>query len=446
MRSATFWDAAGGGNCLANWNATPTAVNAWVDNPVLVRARAEGEFRNNPWARKIVDAMLNAVIGAAGLAPQFNDKAITEDWGAWVDHCDAAGRLDWVQLLALILQTVIVSGECFVRFVVNPEAAVPLALQVLGPEFLDTSRVDANTFAGIQYSDGVRRAGYWLWERHPSLVMTPYRSVFVPAGECLHIFKPVSPGAERGVSWLAPVLLALRELQEYTEAALVRQKVASLYSGFVQTADGSNPLQPVSGVPSLEPGSMVRLQPGEVVEFSEPPDVGPTFDPFIKAQLRKIGAGVGLPYELLGNDISTCTFASGRMTLLDFRRHVEAVQYALMVPQFCAPVLARWMGLAVALGVIPGPAKARWIGPRVGMLDEKGETAATIAKIRAGLTSRAEAVSADGWSVEDVDSEIAADNGRADALGLVLDSDPRKTTLQGQEQQSATADGTAATD
>jgi lambda family phage portal protein len=440
---SVMWDAAGGGNRLANWAVQPTAVNQWIDNPVLVRARAEGEFRNNPWARKIVDGIVTAAVGAGGINPQFKDRNVTTAWGAWEDSCDAAGRLDWVALSHLILQTVIVSGECFVRFVLNPSAPVPLTLQVLGPEFLDTARVDQDTYAGIRYEHGgVRRVGYWLFERHPNLVMTPYHSVFVPASEVLHVFRPSTPGAERGVSWLAPVLLALRELQEYTEAALVRQKVASLYSGYVQTPDGSNPLNSTSAVPSLEPGSMVRLQPGEVVEFSEPPDVGQTFDPFVRSMLRKIASGVNVPYEVLANDISACTFASGRMSLLEWRRHIEAVQHVLMVPQFCAPVLARWMRLAVALGVIEKPARARWIGPQLGMLDARHETLATVEQIRAGLISRSEAVSTLGWNAEDIDAEIAADNARADTLGLVLDSDPRRTTVQGQEQASATSEPT----
>jgi capsid protein len=141
-----------------------------------------------------------------------------------------------------------------------------------------------------------------------------------------------------------------------------------------------------------------------------------------------------VPYEILANDISSCTFASGRMALLEWARHIEAIQHAFMVPQVCAPILARWMRQAVSLGVIPAAQPARWIGPQISMLDEKSETAAVIAKIRAGLMSRCEAVSAMGWSAEDIDAEIAADNQRADSLGLVLDSDPRKTTVQGQEQ------------
>ena len=51
--------------------------------------------------------------------------------------------------------------------------------------------------------------------------------------------------------------------------------------------------------------------------------------------------------------------------------------------------------------------------------------------IRAGLMSRSEAISAFGYDAEDVDREIAADNQRADDLGLIFDSDPRRTSKDG---------------
>ena len=50
---------------------------------------------------------------------------------------------------------------------------------------------------------------------------------------------------------------------------------------------------------------------------------------------------------------------------------------------------------------------------------------ALIAAIRGGLLSRSEAISSFGYDAEDIDREIAADNARADALGLRFDSDPR---------------------
>ncbi len=434
-RNAGMWDAGAGGSRVVNWKAQPAGINAWTDNPVIVRARAEGEFRNNAWARKIVDAWLCSVIGASGLNPQFKDKATAAAWARWGDSCDVAGRLDWCGMLHVALQTVIVSGECFVRFIIDGDG-VPLRLQILGPEYLDTARIDRDTFAGIRF-DGVKVAGFWLFERHPSMVLSPLRSVFVPAAECLHIFRPMSPGAERGVSWLAAVLLPLRELQEYSEAALTKQKIASLFSGFIRTPDGSNPLLGSNNVPSLEPGSMVRLAPNEEVNFSDPPDVGADFDPFIRAQLRKIASGCNIPYEILSGDASQITFASGRHSLLEWARHVEMVQHVVMVQQLCAPVLARWNAIAEALGVIGQPEKPRWIGPKLAMLDSRMEIAATVARIRAGLISRSEAVSAEGWNAADIENETAQDNERADRLGLVFDSDPRKLTIQGIEQQGA---------
>ena len=56
-----------------------------------------------------------------------------------------------------------------------------------------------------------------------------------------------------------------------------------------------------------------------------------------------------------------------------------------------------------------------------------------VTAIRAGLLSRSEAISAFGYDAEDIDREIAVDNARADALGLVFDSDPRHEALAGRQ-------------
>ena len=84
----------------------------------------------------------------------------------------------------------------------------------------------------------------------------------------------------------------------------------------------------------------------------------------------------------------------------------------------------------------------RWVGVPIPTLDSRMETQSTIQKIRAGLLSRNEAVRGSGVDVESLDREIAADNARADQLGLIFDSDPRKVTLQGQEQSGVSFNGT----
>jgi capsid protein len=66
--------------------------------------------------------------------------------------------------------------------------------------------------------------------------------------------------------------------------------------------------------------------------------------------------------------------------------------------------------------------------------------------IRAGLMSRSEAISGNGYDAEDVDREIAADNARADDLGLVFDSDPRYDQPMPTNTPSPSASDAAPTD
>ena len=349
-----------------------------------------------------------------------------------------AGRYDFYGFQQAVQRAWAVDGECLVRFVLNPGQRVPLQLQLLGAEYLDNSRIDQHTLNGITYDDAGRRAAYWLFSKYPAAPAPTYVSVRVSADQVMHLHDAIQPGAERGVSWLSPALLPLKELQEYIEAALVKAKVSSLYCGFVTTQDGSNPLNSdPNSVPTLEPGSMVRLKAGETVEWSNPVDPGVMFEPFVRAQLRAIASALNLPYELLSGDVSQVTFASGRHSLLEFRRHLESLQHHLMVHQFCRVVLNQWARLAVAVGVLPGNAGdygARWIAPLPEALDPKAEMLAVVHRVRAGFMSRSEAVALTGLDAEELDAQIATDNARADRLGLVLDSDPRKTTVQGQEQ------------
>jgi capsid protein len=76
----------------------------------------------------------------------------------------------------------------------------------------------------------------------------------------------------------------------------------------------------------------------------------------------------------------------------------------------------------------------KWIPQGWQWVDPEKEFKAIQLAIRSGLMSRSEAISAFGYDAEDVDREIAADNARADALGLVLDTDPRKVARTGAAQ------------
>ncbi len=443
-------DAASTANRLKGWSAPSTAFATNLTSP-MIRDRARDGDRNNPIIRAIVQRFQDDAIGGTGIRPQFggpNKRAVEELWREWEDAADFAGR-DLCGLEALSLQTFVVDGEFLIRTVPAETLRVPMQLQLLPSEFMDSSRVSGRELNGIRYGADGRREGYWLYQKHPATAPN-MQSIFVPqvgggtVFGALHAFRALQPGIERGVSLLAPAMLALRQLHEFLEAALEKQKISALFCGFAISPDGSNPLNAKPGdsggfTATMEPGTFALLNGTQSVEFSSPPDQGVWFDPFVRTQLRLIASAVGLPFELLANDLSGVTFASGRHSILAYRRRLETLQYNVMVSMFLRPVLGAWLRLAIATGALPGTVQdypVRWIGPVISALNPQQETAADIARVRAGFTPRSEIIARDGWDAEQVDEELARDNRRADKLGLVLDSDPRRVTAQGQGQSS----------
>ena len=199
----------------------------------------------------------------------------------------------------------------------------------------------------------------------------------------------------------------------------------------------------------LEPGTMQILEPGEDVKFSDPADVGGSYAEFLRVQFRAVAVAMGITYEQLTGDLSGVNYSSIRAGLLEFRRRCEAIQHGVIVHQMCRPIWRAWMDAAVLSGALTatGYAKSRqsarawqavkWIPQGWQWVDPEKEFKALQLAIRSGLMSRSEAISSFGYDAETIDKEIAADNARADALGLVLDTDPRQVARNGATNSAA---------
>ena len=177
---------------------------------------------------------------------------------------------------------------------------------------------------------------------------------------------------------------------------------------------------------------MQVLLPGEDVKFSTPADVGATYETFMRVQLRSIAAGMGITYEQLTGDLTGVNYSSIRAGLLEFRRRCEQIQHQVLVFQMCRSIWHAWIDAAVLSGALPQAPDltpyydVKWIPPGFAWVDPLKDIKAQIMAVRAGFKSRAEVVSEQGYDAQAIDREIAADNARADALGLEYDSDPRK--------------------
>lgn len=470
-----IYDAAGSGRRTLAWSvANPGAVAALAYTQETLRAKSRDMVRRNAWAAAGIEAFVANAIGT-GIKPQsmVEDAAFREAihrlWWYWCEEADAADLTDFYGLQALATRAMLEGGEALVRLRYRrPEDGLPVALQlqVLEPEHLPATLnrelPNGNVIrAGIEFDRIGRRVAYHLYRSHPDDgSLAPMSgaggmdTVRVPAEEVIHLFRPLRPGQIRGEPWLARALVKLHELDQYDDAELVRKKTAAMFAGFITRLSPEDNLMGEgppdaqgAALAGLEPGTLQILEPGEDIKFSQPADVGASYAEFMRSQFRALAAAIGITYEMLTGDLTQVNYSSIRAGLLEFRRRCEAIQHGVIVHQLCRPVWRAWMDQAVLEGALnlPGYGRRRrayqavkWIPQGWQWVDPLKEFNALKLAIRAGLMSRSEAISAYGYDAEDVDREIAADNQRADDLGLVFDSDPRHD-LTGSASPAATA-------
>jgi lambda family phage portal protein len=268
----------------------------------------------------------------------------------------------------------------------------------------------------------------------------------VPARQVLHLFERLRPGQVRGVPWFAPVMLKLRDLDAYDEAELVRKKIEACFAAFVTGVQDEETLGRARMEPSgdrvetFEPGMIEYLEPGKDVRFASPAASG-GYAEYMRMQLHAVAAGVGLTYELLTGDLSQVNYSSIRAGLIEFRRRMEALQWQLLVPGLCQPIWRRFVATAQAAGKLPeGTISAEWTPPRFEAVDPMKDIQADILAVRAGVMTLKEAIARQGYEPAQVLAEIAAINAELDALGITLDTDPRRSTRTGHEKHQETPD------
>jgi lambda family phage portal protein len=425
------------------WNDPTPDYSRVAPNP-MIRNRARYLAANSAVAARAAQAFVDNVVGPGitllpKLANQELKAALLENWNAWTDVADLDGLHNLYGLQALAVRMMFIDGEVFVRFTAGNDGS--LSLQLLPAEFIDTSVIMENVIAGVEFDAAGRRSAFYIYEWHPGNLLRLPKSNRIPAAEVVQIFRPLVPGQVHGVSALLPIMQKLNDLDQFDRATLVKQKTGALLTGFITTPN-ENPLgaaQATDGAwtASLEPGTIQRLSPGESLEFSDPPETGGYSD-YAKTQLRLIASGLGLPYNVLSGDLSDTSYSSARVGLIEFRKYIDALQWQF-VHMFCRPVFQRWIELEVLRGTLPLPENGvqqyvrniSWAPPAMQMTDPQREVDAMVRAIRAGLMSREMAVASLGYDLAEVDAQIAAGNAAADAAGIVLDSDPRRVTQQG---------------
>jgi lambda family phage portal protein len=459
--AARSYDGAAKGRRTEGWRTAGSSADTEIAIAgALLRDRMRDLGRNNPHAAKAVSVLVNNIVGA-GIMPRAAsgkerlDRKVDDLFARWATACDADGQLDFYGLQTLICREMVEAGEVLVRRRprrASDGLAAPLQLQVLEADHLDASRngplaATASSGAGGRLVQGIefdalgRRRAYWLHAEHPGDAWGALRggagSYPVPASEIAHVYEKARTQA-RGVPWGAPVIRALRDLDDYEVAEIVRKKTEACVTAFVvgddETQQGIAPaVVDADGnrVEQFEPGLIAYARGGKDIRFNQPAATG-GYAEYRRASLHTISAGFRVPYELLTGDLSQVNYSSIRAGLVEFRRMIDAVQWQLFIPMCCAPLWRWFTEAAWAAGLIPTPeVPVEWSPPKFEAVDPQKEAAAQLLAIRSGTMTLAEVIARQGRNPDAVLAEIAATNAKLDALGLVLDSDPRKVTKTG---------------
>jgi lambda family phage portal protein len=471
--AARHYEAAQIGRRTSGWGTSRTDANAAVAGGQLSKLRdvSRDLIRNNAWARRGLRVIRNHTVGW-GIVPKptaGDVKKIEALWKRWAEttECDADNRLTFYGLQRQISMTVAEAGEVIVRRrfrQTRDGLAVPLQFQVLEPDFIDTTKdripgeTGGLTIHGKEYDPIGRCTAYWLYDTHPGSSYSTPVSHRVPADGVLHIFDQERPGQVRGIPWFVAALLRLKDLDEYEDATLMKQKIAACLTGFVTDAEGTGAALGEEGedastgdpLDMLEPGLIATLPPGKQVTFTNPPSVT-DHGTFTTGELRAVAAAIGVTYEDLSGDYSQVNYSSSRMARLEHWNNVHDWRWNMLIPQFCVPAWG-WMLYAMSLSGVnvganvaagdPTP-PAVWTPPPMQMIDPEKEGLALGRLVRVGAMTPDQMVREQGEDPEAHWQEYADSLERLDKLGIVLDSDPRKTTATGQAQGTAAGDANA---
>lgn len=451
------YEGAARGRRTDGWRTAGTSANTETRKALpLLRDRSRDLVRNNAYAARAVSVIAASLVGYGiktniSTPNKKNAKAIQAAFVAWSEskECDADGRHNLYGLQGLAARTIVESGEVLVRRRwrrVSDGLTVPLQLQVLEPDFIDTTKDGLKNGAneiiqGIEYDPLGRRVAYWLYEQHPGDAYSFSRNTFtskrIPAEDILHVYRMDRPGQVRGVSWFAPVMLRLRDLDEYIDAQLVRQKIAACFTAFVYDAEApesTGASNTIELTERLEPGAIEFLPAGKQVTMNAPPAVQ-GYGEYMSVGLHEIAAGIGIPYESLTGDFSQVSFTSGRMGRGEFHSLLDAWQWCMFIPNFCGGVFGWFVESAMMAGLPAQGATAKYTPPRRTLVDPTREVPTIIKSIRGGLQTLFGGIREMGYEPEEFLQEFAEANAALDKLGIVLDSDPRKITNGGQAQQ-----------
>ena len=457
----------------ADWVTSNTSADSEVyGSAQKLRDRARQLCRDNDYARQALRAIEGNVIGqgipfqsqvrmqrGGKLDTGIND-AIEAAWKRWsyAQHCHTGGKLCFADLERLVIRACAESGEVFIRLVRQSfgGSTIPLAMEVIEADQLDDglngrSQQGNEIRMGVEVDGWGRPIAYHFLAYHPgdyqfsNQQISTQRHKRIPAEEVIHLYRIERPGMTRGITWFASAIQRLHHLAGYEQAEVVRARASSALMGFITSPEGEligDDVMDGERVSNFEPGVFKYLQAGESVTVPQLDAPDGQFEPFLRAMLRAMAAGIGCSYETISRDFSTSNYSSSRLSLIEDRDHWRILQ-SWLIENFHRRVFSEWLDLAVLSNALALPGyeqqperfkAARWMPRGWAWVDPAKEVAAYKEAVRCGFKTLADVVAEQGGDLDELLLARQSELAKLDEMGIVVDSDPTQVTGAGQQQ------------
>ena len=451
-----------------------------------MRDRANSAYKNYPLFAGHIERRVQRVAGVGiMLAPQIkaDPGKITEDqakeWNralrqAFERWCrKAGGRLQFHVIQRQVIRHVEKDGIAFVQIgdakQTDPRIPTTLRLKVIHPRRVATPpqyTTDANVRAGIRISDDGDLLGYYVRQSIPGdNKKFRQRFDFVPAftanglARMVHIGEPREAEQVIGYPTGQVSLSRLKNSEEYEEAELERNIVASCFTAFVHGSGDPGDLAAAAATTTDSRGNRIQeLAPGRVeylgsdaVTFATPPGPQATFAPYVEHQGRMAAAGCGTSYEMMSGIWTGVSYSGGKLIWIDEQGPIDCLQ-ADLIEMLLIPVWQNFVNRCILTNIIEvsqGNYKlqpwlyeaVKFVPPKRHSIDPARERRAAHMDIAAGIIVHSDEVEQmNGRPAEDVYEDIHRNYLERSALEGV----PVEIPIQGGTQLGDTNESTAA--
>jgi lambda family phage portal protein len=359
------WEGTRSSPLYADWPLYGTDPNDdfWREGATIVN-RSWHLYRNNPYARAMVECLLAGVLGASGLVPRSLYQADASPSTSEAERAarrainlslkraytgtrfDAVGQLAKRDMSFVALASCVVAGDAFAIRQWKPNRP-GRQYQATCWRLVDSTRVsnkgwsnnNDTQYEGLQLdADGVP-IGVWIQRRNPYAVQRPeYEWDYVPmyaadgSRNVVHIKAPGRADQLRGVGWFAPIMALVKQLGGVTDAYVVAKRLQASMGLIVEVDDaaaaasGDRNGAMLTNTQKIVPGMVKYVRAGTKITPLNWQFQGTDHSAFADSLLRSVSAAWGLPFELVQCRLSDANLAAARAALMAAYRTFHGVQ------------------------------------------------------------------------------------------------------------------------